>query len=496
MSQTYNGGISLTYPKTGERNWSSVLDKLVQKISDHDHTGNGNGHKLGIQAMSNNMFDGDNFRLDSGQWLRSRNAANNGDVNLIRANASDQVEFGTQTLNVPAAAGGITLNALGNASPGGNVLSINTFNGATLKFSETVTEAGIKYLYPNGTGTYRIDTNAISPLTDNAVDLGTTTAKFRTGYFSTLASDSVTAKNVNFAQTSGTANAIVLTLSPPISSYTPGMVIGFKAASTNSAAVTVKVDSQAVVNLQSWQDGTIALGKGDLVAGGTYYIQYVSAGVGFQMYNQPAKANNLRYWAGNAGGTKNALVLNTVPRVTSLQDGMVVSFRAVLNNDAAVTADVNGTGALSVRVWDSVSTPLSYAEICGEGIYELVYNAASNIWQMCSSGVTTYGWNMTFGGNISSGSKTYARYKLAPGRVMFIWGQFTGTGTGALITVNIPTAPASGTFNVSGMVGEAGVYYPLSVIHSGGPDVLNFRKPGSAAFSGALTITFSGVYES
>ena len=106
-------GLTIKIPTRRTTDWDSTLEtELWEKLSEHDHTGSGKGNQIPTGGIANNAADDLAIRLRNAQWLRSRNAADTGDVNLIRANASDQVEVpvtiaptaGTTYTNEPGAA--------------------------------------------------------------------------------------------------------------------------------------------------------------------------------------------------------------------------------------------------------------------------------------------------------------------------------------------------------------------------------------------------------
>lgn len=78
-------------------------------------------------------------------------------------------------------------------------------------------------------------------------------------------------------------------------------------------------------------------------------------------------------------GTANGLVLTAASSFTSLTNGRIVSFRAIANNTGAVTLNVNGVGAKSVRV----QTPSGDAALAANtlrvgGVYLAMYSTAAN----------------------------------------------------------------------------------------------------------------------
>jgi hypothetical protein len=100
MSETLSSGLTLTIPTIGEQNWSTTIKtSCFSVISAHDHTGSGNGVQISTNAIATDAVTSAKIRLTNNSSLRARNAANNADVNILKLNASDQIEFGTNDLS-------------------------------------------------------------------------------------------------------------------------------------------------------------------------------------------------------------------------------------------------------------------------------------------------------------------------------------------------------------------------------------------------------------
>lgn len=97
---TLNSGVRLKVPTRGTRSWAQTfLDEFATSISAHDHTGSPNGLPIGTNALSANAVNDTKIRLRNDQYLRGRNAAGSGDVDIIKVNASDEIEFPSGTLS-------------------------------------------------------------------------------------------------------------------------------------------------------------------------------------------------------------------------------------------------------------------------------------------------------------------------------------------------------------------------------------------------------------
>lgn len=106
-------GLTIKVPTRKTKNWdSTLLTELFDVISSHTHQGSGTGNQIANAGIAANSVDDGKIRLRNNQWLRGRNAADTGDINLIRANGSDAVEVG---VSIIATVGTIYTNEPGAA---------------------------------------------------------------------------------------------------------------------------------------------------------------------------------------------------------------------------------------------------------------------------------------------------------------------------------------------------------------------------------------------
>lgn len=93
---TYSSGLTIKSPTRGTRNYESTMrTDTYQKISEHDHTGGGRGVQLGAGAIPNDLLSDLKIRLRNDQYLRARNALDSADINILKVNASNIIEFAT-----------------------------------------------------------------------------------------------------------------------------------------------------------------------------------------------------------------------------------------------------------------------------------------------------------------------------------------------------------------------------------------------------------------
>jgi len=133
---TITKGLTIKVPTRSTKNWdSTLLSALFEKISEHTHQGSGTGNQITTNGIAANGVKGTNLRLDNAQWLRGRNAANTGDINLIRATSGDAVEVG---VSIIATVGTIYTNEPGAApviAVGETYFQPNYIFGAALTYT-------------------------------------------------------------------------------------------------------------------------------------------------------------------------------------------------------------------------------------------------------------------------------------------------------------------------------------------------------------------------
>jgi hypothetical protein len=84
--------LQIKVPTVGSTDWASTLQTdTFLKIAEHNHTGSGNGEQLGTGALLASAVTGAKIRLDNDEYLRSRNAADSADVNLLKLDTNDKV---------------------------------------------------------------------------------------------------------------------------------------------------------------------------------------------------------------------------------------------------------------------------------------------------------------------------------------------------------------------------------------------------------------------
>lgn len=95
----------------------------------------------------------------------------------------------------------------------------------------------------------------------------------------TLGNKTLRDRNFNYGIDTGTANTYVVTLDPPITTLTTGMIIYFKAINANSGASTVAVDGLTATAIK--KAVSTALSAGDILQNQIITICY--DGTNFQL---------------------------------------------------------------------------------------------------------------------------------------------------------------------------------------------------------------------
>ncbi|HWT40184.1 MAG TPA: hypothetical protein VN081_02835, partial [Dongiaceae bacterium] len=144
---------------------------------------------------------------------------------------------------------------------------------------------------------------------------------------------------------SGSANAIVLTLTPAISSLADGLIVGFRVFASNTGPVTINVNSTGAVSASKGDGSPLAaddLRQNELVTfrynqNQTRFDLYSPANAFVQKHGADTKTGNLTIDTGNL--TINAGQLKTAARV-SVASAVTVDLSAVLSNTVNITGSV------------------------------------------------------------------------------------------------------------------------------------------------------------
>ncbi len=150
---TLSLGLTLTIPTTGTRNWGqTMLATTWTKISQHGHTGSGDGNQLGTTAFSNYSVTKDKLKKDAGLFQFATLVAP-----VIDTQAIDFANGSIQKIDLENTGGDLTLT-LSNPVQG-VVYKLITLQGAVAR--NIIWPASV--LWPQGQA-------PILSETENAVD--------------------------------------------------------------------------------------------------------------------------------------------------------------------------------------------------------------------------------------------------------------------------------------------------------------------------------------
>lgn len=89
---TLASGLTIKVPTKGTTDWSDTMKSdTFQKVSEHDHTGSGRGTIIGTASIAADAVNDLKIRLINDSYLRSRNAANLADINIVKVDANDEI---------------------------------------------------------------------------------------------------------------------------------------------------------------------------------------------------------------------------------------------------------------------------------------------------------------------------------------------------------------------------------------------------------------------
>ncbi|GEM_PF-6923054 len=182
----------------------------------------------------------------------------------------------------------------------------------------------------------------------------------------------------------GTANALTLTLAPPLATYgTGGIYIEFIVTTTNTAAVTMDVNALGPINVL--KNGTQQLEAGDWVVGQA--VQIIFDGTDFQnlspTHGLVSQTGTQTY--GVAAGTADVITvpLSPAPGFTTYPAGFFGRFKATATN-ATTTPTINYAGIGAVTITKDGEQPLQAGDIVSGQVYSTVYESVGNKMQLIS----------------------------------------------------------------------------------------------------------------
>jgi hypothetical protein len=86
--------LQIKVPTIGSTDWADVMrTDTFLKIAQHQHTGSGDGSQLGTGSILADAVTGAKIRLDNNEFLKARNQLNTANINMLKVNTSDDIEF-------------------------------------------------------------------------------------------------------------------------------------------------------------------------------------------------------------------------------------------------------------------------------------------------------------------------------------------------------------------------------------------------------------------
>jgi len=173
----------------------------------------------------------------------------------------------------------------------------------------------------------------------------------------------------------GTADAITLAPVPGITAYAVGQTFTFKAASTNTGAMTVDVSTVGAGSLV-WPDGT-ALAAGDVISGGIYEIAVSATTPVFHLQNS-AKPPLPRTGGTLSGATSVTATLTMTGAALNEAVRVDVASATTCDIGAAASNYVRITGTTTITGLGTIASGVRRKVVFG-GILTLTHNATSLI---------------------------------------------------------------------------------------------------------------------
>jgi hypothetical protein len=208
-------------------------------------------------------------------------------------------------------------------------------------------------------------------------------------------------------QSTGAANAQVVSVPATIGAYSTGQQVTFIAGYTNTGATTLQFNALAAASIVKGPTPS-SLQAGDLIAGNVYTATYEAySGTGrFRLSDYPTVADfqlsRAQYATSVSGAT--TITANLTPALIAYEAGMVVRFKAVGNSGAApVTLNLNGLGAKTIQYQNAA---LVGGELGNGIVHQLMYDG-TNFQLLNPINVATPLWGGTTGG-------TSTAYTIAP----------------------------------------------------------------------------------
>lgn len=223
------------------------------------------------------------------------------------------------------------------------------------------------------------------------------------GLRDTTASPS-TLSQAQWAVAAGTVDAITATYPVTNTSYSDGLILGFRASGRNTSTTpTFSPDGLSAKTIT--KIGGKALQAGDIPrAGYEVLVRYNNTASRWELLNPDPFAQI--QWAA-AGGTADALTATFPDTITALTDGLLVAVRAA-NPNATTTPTFAPDGLTAHTITKRGNLALAPGDIAGTG-HELLlrYNLANTVWELLTPTIRSGTW-VAGGGSADAITATYS----------------------------------------------------------------------------------------
>jgi hypothetical protein len=267
----------------------------------------------------------------------------------------------------------------------------------------------------------------------------------------------------SFAADAGASDAYAITVSPSIAAYTDGDVFVFEAATVNTGAATLNVNTVGAKTIKKY--GNVDLATGDIKAGSIVMVVYDADSDTLMLVSSIARPQVSQdgaeiYAADSVGSDSYAVTLTPAPGAYAI--GMVVRFKAGTANTGAATLNVNSLGAVTIK--KNYNSDLVTGDILQNQIVEVVHDGTN--FQMLSpsanssAALTSISFTTgiaTRAGDAASGAQTIAHgLSSAPKRVRITAvKRDAGAGdTNASIGVYVPSTTATAFWQAAALAGN------------------------------------------
>lgn len=272
----------------------------------------------------------------------------------------------------------------------------------------------------------------------------------------------------------GTGNAITATYSPPVSTLSDGMLLGFRASGPNTSTAPTFAPN-GLSALPIYKFGNQPLNPGDIPAiSSEVLLRYNASLTGWELLNPVTTEPN---WAA-AGGTANAITITVAAASGGVYDGLLVGFRAsAANTTATPTLNVNGLGAVTITRAGGVA--LQAGDIPAANAEVIVrYRAAGPAWELVNPYVPLGGLTGT-----AQSLASPTGFQNTPWGLQMKWGTgSTTSGSGSVsFATAFPTACVHASAVISGGSGTTSLH----------PLVIGTKSASGFAVWGAATESLS-----